>query len=126
MYCPVCLQHTIQVKPVGVIKMTFDGKSLNNSLFTYNLQKETVEQLNAKLREKVREYLSFYSEFKNKSEIKRIDIFSSDFVCLNSCKLSPQTTKFSVTGCVFSPEDVKKVLSEESAKLKLKVNLSID
>jgi hypothetical protein len=71
MYCPVCFQNTMKIRSNGVIKLAFNGKSRNTSLFTYNLQKETTEQLEAKLREKIVDFFSFYSEFANKTILAR-------------------------------------------------------
>src|SRR5687768_5890113 len=96
MYCPVCLQNTMKIRSSGVIKLSFNGKSRNTSLFTYNLQKETQEQLDAKLREKIVDFFSFYSEFNNKTPIKTFEAFSADFMCTNGCKIDVMNTKVSV------------------------------
>jgi hypothetical protein len=87
MYCPVCFQNTMKIRSNGVIKLAFNGKSRNTSLFTYNLQKETQEQLLAKLREKVVDFFSFYSEFNNKTPIKTFEAYSADFLCPPAARL---------------------------------------
>ena len=124
MYCPVCFQNTMKIRSNGVIKLAFNGKSRNNSLFTYNLQKETQEQLLAKLREKVVDFFSFYSDFNNKSPIKNFEIFSADFLCTNSCKIDMLTTKVTVLGSVYSIQEVNTILQEEGKKfgIDIKVN----
>ena len=116
MYCPVCFQNTLKVRSSGVVKLAFNGKSRNNSLYTYNLQKETHEQLLAKLREKIVDWMSFYSEFTNKTPIKTFECYSGDFVCTNNCKIDMLNTKVSVVNLIYSPLEVKNMLKEEGKK----------
>lgn len=120
MYCPVCFQNTMKIRSNGVVKLAFNGKSRDTSLFTYNLQKETQEQLLAKLREKVVDFFGFYSEFNNKTPIKKFEAYSSDFMCTSNCKIDMQT-KVSVVGLVYKPDDVLKILLEEGKKFNLSV-----
>ncbi len=123
MYCPVCFQDTLKIRSNGVIKLAFNGKSRNNSLFTYNLQKETHEQLSSKLREKIVDFFSFYSEFANRTPIKTFEAYSSDFVCTNSCKIG-MTTRVSVVGNVYSIPEVKQMLNEEGTKFNIKIEVT--
>ncbi len=124
MYCPVCFQNTMKIKSNGVVKLAFNGKSKNSSLFTYNLQKETQEQLLAKLREKVVDFFSFYSEFNNKSPIKNFEAFSADFMCMNSCKMDMINTKVSVVGAIYTVPEVKAILKEEGQKFNIDIEVT--
>jgi hypothetical protein len=114
----------MKVKSNGVVKLAFNGKSKNSSLFTYNLQKETQEQLLAKLREKVVDFFSFYSEFNNKSPIKNFEAYSADFLCTNSCKMDMITTKVSVVGVIYTITEVKALLLEEGQKFKIEIDVT--
>jgi hypothetical protein len=126
MYCPVCFQNTLKIRSSGVIKLAFNGKSRNNSLFTYNLQKETHEQLLAKLREKIVDWMSFYSEFANKTPIKTFEAFSADFLCINNCKIDILNTKVSVVNLVYTPQEVKTMLKEEGKKFGIDVEVNFN
>lgn len=126
MYCPVCFQNTLKIRSNGVVKLAFNGKSKNSSLFTYNLQKETHQQLLAKLREKVVDFFSFYSEFQNKNPIKTFEAFSSDFQCTNGCKIDVINTKVSVVGIVYPKPEVKKLLEEEAQKFGIEIKVNLD
>ncbi len=106
--------------------MSFNGKSRATSLFTYNLQKETQEQLLAKLREKVVDFFSFYSEFNNKTPIKTFEAFSGDFQCTNGCKIDMMSTKVSVVGVLFSATLVKAVLVEEGKKFGIDIEVNFN
>ena len=126
MYCPVCFQDTLKVKSNGVIKLAFNGKSRNNSLFTYNIQKETNEQLVAKLREKIVDFFSFYSEFNNKLPIKNFEAYSSDFLCTNGCKIDMVNTKLSVVGVIYKVSEVKALLNEEGKKFSIMIEVNFN
>lgn len=126
MYCPVCFQNTMKIRSNGVIKLAFNGKSRNNSLYTYNLQKETDEQLLAKLREKVVDFFSFYSEFNNKAPIKTFEAYSADFMCTNGCKIDMMSTKVSVVGLVYSVNVVKDLLLEEGKKFGIDIEVNFN
>lgn len=123
MYCPVCFQNTLKIRSNGVVKLAFNGKSRSTSLFTYNLQKESQEQLLSKLREKVVDFFSFYSEFQNKTPIKSFEAFSADFLCTNGCKIDVINTKVSVVNIIYSPAEAKKILSEEATKFGIDVEV---
>lgn len=121
MYCPVCFQNTMKIRSSGVVKLSFNGKSRNTSLYTYNLQKETQEQLNAKLREKIVDFFSFYAEFNNKTPIKNFEAYSADFMCTNSCKIDVMKTKVSVVGIVYPTQLVRSMLLEEGKKFGIEI-----
>lgn len=113
----------MKIRSSGVVKLSFNGKSRNNSLFTYNLQKETTEQLNAKLREKIVDFFSFYSEFNNKTPIKNFEAYSADFVCTNTCKIDVMSTKVSVVGIVYPVPLVRSMLQEEGKKFGIDIEV---
>jgi uncharacterized protein with ParB-like and HNH nuclease domain len=123
MYCPQCFQNTLKMRSNGVIKLAFNGKSRSTSLFTYNLQKESHEQLLAKLKERMVDFLSFYSEFNNKTPIKTFEAFSSDFQCTSGCKNDPNS-KFSVIGLVFTNDEAKNLLEQEGKNFGVEIKLS--
>jgi hypothetical protein len=116
----------MKIRSNGVIKLAFNGKSRNTSLFTYNLQKETQEQLLAKLREKVVDFFSFYSEFNNKTPIKTFEAYSADFLCSSGCKIDVMSTKVSVVGLIYTKPVVKDLLSEEGKKFGIEIEVKLD
>ncbi len=124
MYCPVCFQNTLKIRSSGVIKLSFNGKSRNTSLFTYNLQKESQDQLEAKLKEKIVDFFSFYSEFANRTPIKTFEAYSGDFVCMNNCKIDMIKTKVSVIGIIYPIATVKQFLKEEGTKWAIEIDVN--
>jgi hypothetical protein len=126
MYCPVCFQNTMKIRSSGVIKLSFNGKSRNTSLYTYNLQKDTQEQLDAKLREKIVDFLSFYAEFNNKTPIKVFELYSADFMCTNTCKIDVMNTKVSVVGIIYPRPVVKAILTGEAKKYGIEIEVNFN
>jgi hypothetical protein len=116
----------MKIRSSGVIKLSFNGKSRNTSLFTYNLQKETQEQLEAKLRDKIVDFFSFYSEFQNKAPIKNFEAYSADFMCTNGCKIDMMSTKVSVVGIVYPPATVKVILQQEGKKFGIDIEMNLN
>jgi hypothetical protein len=116
----------MKIRSSGVIKLSFNGKSRNTSLYTYNLQKESEEQLEAKLREKIVDFFSFYSEFNNKAPIKTFEAYSADFICTNTCKLDMMSTKVSVVGIVYPVPTVKAMLQTEGKKFGIDIDVAFN
>jgi len=125
MYCPVCFQNTLKLRSSGVVKLSFNGKSRNNSLFTYNLQKETQDQLDGKLREKIVDFFGFYSQFVNKAPLKNFEIFTSDFLCLNGCKMDRTTMKVSLIGMLYPVAIVREILNQEAQKFGIIIEVNL-
>lgn len=123
MYCPVCFRNTLNARSNGVVKLSFNGKARNTSLFTYNTQKESDQDLLRKLREKVVDFMGWYSEFNNKTPIKAFEIYSGDFICSTGCKIDMITTKVSVVGVLYTPAQVRQILEEEATKFGIEVEL---
>lgn len=124
MYCPVCFQNTLKLRSNGVIKLSFNGKSRNTSLFTYNLNKDSGADLAEKLRDKIVDFLSWYAEFQNKTPIKTIEAFSSDCQCNNSCKIDLVNTRVSVIGVMYSFKEIEHILKTEGAKFGIEISLT--
>lgn len=126
MYCPVCFQNTLKIRSNGVVKLSFNGKSRNNGLFTYNLQKESAEDIHKKLKDKIFEFFAWYNEFQNKPPIKSMEIFSGDFQCTNNCKIDLINTKVNLIGVLFTFKEVKKLMDDEAKKFGIEIELSQD
>jgi len=122
MYCPSCLNDTLKIASSGVVKMTFDGKAKSTTQFYYNLNEETQITLNKKLRATINDYLAYYNNFQNKSTIKEVFAFSSDFRCANGCAISLEK-KFSIINLVIPKDDFFEILEEESEKFEIELNL---
>ena len=115
----------MKIRSAGVIKLAFNGKSRNTSLFTYNLQKDTHDQLTEKLRDKVVDFFSFYAEFNNKTPIKNFEAFTSDYICLDGCKIDINT-KLSIIGVVFTKAEVLEILKSEATRFGLIIDSPLE
>jgi hypothetical protein len=106
------------------VKLSFNGKSRNTSLFTYNLNKDSGEELAQKLKDKIIEFLSWYSEFQNKAPIKTFEVFSSDCQCNNACKIDLVNTRVSVIGVMYSFKLIEHLLVTEGEKYGIEIALT--
>jgi hypothetical protein len=123
MYCPVCLNDTLKIASSGVVKMTFDGKSKSTTQFYYNFKEETPITLNKKLKTVIADYFEYYSQFQNKTTIKEIFAFSSDFKCSQGCAMSLEK-KFNILGLVIDKEDFFSILEEEAENYDISINMN--
>lgn len=123
MYCPVCLNDTLKIASSGVVKMTFDGKAKSTTQFYYNIKEETPITLNKKLRTIIAEYFKYYSQFQNKTIIKEIFAFSSDFKCANGCAMSLEK-KFNILGLVIEKQDFLSILEEEAENYDISLDIN--
>lgn len=123
MYCPVCFQNNLKLRSTGVVKISFNGKSRNTSLFTYNLAKDKPSDLDKKMRERIADFMDWYSEFQNKEVLEKFEALSSDFQCTNSCKIDYVHTKISVVGLMFKFDQIKQMIEEEAQKRNLETKI---
>ena len=100
-------------------------KSRSTSLFTYNLNKDSQKDLESKLRERIVDFVSWYSEFQNKVPIKTIEAVSSDCQCSNNCKIDLVNTRVSVIGVLYSLKEIEKIISDEAQRFGIEVNLVV-
>ena len=122
MYCPTCFNDTLKLNSRGVIKLSFDGKQKDTSLFLFNVQKETHEDLLKNLKSKIDEYFKWYSSFQSKEVIKNIEVYTNDFTCTKHCKI-PLTTKLTVIGLLFSQKEVKDIAVEIAKTYQLQIKI---
>lgn len=115
----------MKIRSNGVVKLAFNGKARNTSLFTYNLQKESHDQLLEKIREKIVDFFSFYADFNNKDPIKNFEAYSSDFICQDGCRIE-MNSKLSVIGVIYSKPEIIKMLQEEAQRFGLIIDSALE
>lgn len=118
MYCPICFHDTLKLASSGVVKLTFDGKSMSTSQFYYNLTQDNDIKIKKKLSSVITEYFEYYSSFQNKAPIKRIVLSSIDFKCANKCVIKVDN-RVSVTGILIDQAAVDKVVKSQASKLQI-------
>lgn len=122
MYCPTCLSNTLHLSPNGVVHININNKEMDAGRFLFNTQKESPEQIEAKLFQKVEEFFKWYSSFQNKDPISNLFIYSSDFTCTNKCKL-PMGTKFQILDVLFKMNDIQPKLEDLAYKYELEIEI---
>jgi hypothetical protein len=123
MYCPTCLNNTLELNSRGVIRLLFNGKSKNTSLFSYNLATDTQEKLERLLIEKVKDYFKWYGDFQNKTPIKSFECYTTDTKCKKGCIITPDSNKASVINVLFSSERILEILRTEGKISKIDIDI---
>ena len=106
-YCPACFNHTCFLKESGKVTIFFDGKKKASGVFIFNIKEQRADQIYQVIKEKLEEYFIWYGEFKNKEPLKKIDLFSSDFLCEKGCTLN---NNLSVVGILISENKFKSLV----------------
>jgi len=121
-YCPVCFNHTLNLRRKGKITIYFDGKQRTSGQFIYNLDDQRPDQLKQVLEEKLEEYFKWYGEFQNKAPIQKIDLYCTDFECESGCEL-PHGTKLSVIGVLFSEKYILDLINDLASEYDILLDL---
>jgi hypothetical protein len=122
MYCPVCFNNTLKLASSGVVKATFNKKSRSTTQFFYNISTERPEEIEDKFRNIVKDYFQWYSGFQNKEPITEFELFSSDFICDNGCKI-PMTQKINISDVLIQKARVIEIIKEVGDKFQIGVDL---
>jgi len=125
LYCPVCFEETLFLKPRGVIVTVINGKQMDTGRFLFNELKDSPNERLRELERKIEEFFKWYSTFQNKEPISSFGLYSPDFLCKNACKI-PINTRISIIGIVFLPEDVQEIIERLAGQYGLKTKLKID
>jgi hypothetical protein len=121
-YCPECFNHSCVLKSKGKISIYFDGKQRTSGQFIYNLDEQRIDQLKTIMHEKLEDYFKWYSEFKNKKTIEKIDLISDDFFCENGCG-TDGLGKFSVIGVLFSEKYFRSIVEDLANEYDIQLDL---
>lgn len=124
MYCPKCLSNTLYIQPKGVVDIYINGKKRDNGRFLFNMDPSFEDATINDFREKVDEFMSWYSNFQNREPIEYLELLTVDVRCDNNCKFSPME-RFSAVDTVISREVVREVLEEVGEKYKLELELKV-
>ncbi len=75
------------------------------------------------MREKIQEFVCWYSKFQNVDPIKSFQAYSADYICTNGCKIDILSTRVSVLETLIKKEDVRRILEEETQGTLVKLEL---
>jgi hypothetical protein len=123
MYCPECFNNSLKINSRGVVRLAFNGKSKETSLFLYNISKDKPDEVKKNVTEKFDEFFKWYAGFKNADPIKNIELYSNDFTCSNNCKIL-LTTKITIVGLLISQKDVNEIANQVANKYNLQLQLN--
>ena len=114
-YCPECFNTSLILKNSGKVYLYFDGKKKESSVFLYNIEKDSPEEVLQRLEEKLEDFFKWYGSFDNKLTISKVEAISPDFVCEEGCSLSSGFQP-SVVGVLFDEGAFAELVEETSSK----------
>ncbi len=111
MYCPQCLNDTLQIQEKGTVFILINGKTNNTGRIRYNLEKDKEEEILRNIKEKIVEVLKWYSTFKNIPPVFQLELASSDYKCMRKCPISA-TSKFTIVDVLIKKKDLLEIIEE--------------
>lgn len=122
MYCPKCLNSTLNFNTRGIIHVIINGKQMDSGRFLYNLDHLDDPSFLMDLNDKVEEFFKWYSQFQNQEVITNVELCTSDVVCDNKCAIAIDL-KFSIIDVMVRKKTLVKILEELSKRYGIKVDL---
>src|SRR5690606_10992166 len=118
-----CFNNSLQLASRGVNHIVINDKKRDTGQFLVNFEKESKEEIQQHLFEKIEDFMKWYDSFQNKEPISRLSIYSADFACHHHCKM-PMNTKISVLESIFDDlKTVKAALVKVGQKYGLKIEV---
>ena len=118
MYCPVCLNYTMELSENGLIHLTINNRRITRGKFFFNRGKDYqsfVKGLNLALED----FYKLYSDFKNPMVIENIELYSSDLTCKEGCSYDGNV-KVSVVDILVLKDELWRIAMDLGKKYKMK------
>lgn len=125
MYCPICLNNTLNVNSRGVVHLVVNGKKMDSGRFLFNFNDMSKDEFLQSFIAKVESFFKWYSNFENKEPIAIVELFTNDIACLDSCKI-PIGHYVSVIDLLVNKETLKNLLNEHAQKYQMTIELKED
>lgn len=123
MYCPKCFNDSLRICSKGVINIVINGKQMDAGRFLFNLEtEEKLKQFKPSLKEKLREFFTWYSNFQNKDPITFVTIDTSDMQCEEGCVI-PAKNRFSIIDLLITRSELIGLLEEEGKRYNIEIKL---
>lgn len=119
MYCPKCLNNTLEISNTGVIQVIVNGLKKDSSKFAFNLIKDSKEDLKEHICECLEDTIKWYSSFSNQAPISSVQLLTGNVFCENHCSIANQ--EVDVVGVIITKLALFKLVNEIAKKYGVKV-----
>lgn len=110
LYCPKCLDSSIQLESSGKVHFIINGKHQETSQLLFrDLLGSGPEEFLAEFEHKIDEFMKWYKQFKHRDPIRSIQVFTNNYRCKNGCAFSPNL-KFSVIDTLLPAKRVVEIV----------------
>lgn len=110
-YCPKCLDTSINLESSGVIHFIINGRHQETSQLLFSIDDFNKEKFAKEFKVKIAEFMVWYSQFKNREELSSIQVFTNNYRCKNGCAFSANL-KFSVVEVLLSANEIVEIVKE--------------
>lgn len=110
-YCPKCLDTSINLELSGVVHFIINGRHQETSQLLFSVDDFDQEKFAKEFRVKISEFMVWYSQFKNREVISSIQVFTNNYRCNNGCAFSANL-KFSVVEVLLSANQIVNIVRE--------------
>lgn len=125
MYCPKCLNYSLQINDKGIANIIINGKRMDRGLIYFKFTDEFEQrESKEKIKEKIVEFFAWYSKFQNILPITRVELTTSDFNCSKKCVIPPNL-QLSIIDIIISKNELQLFLDDIAPKYGLKIELVI-
>ena len=107
-YCPKCFSDKLLISTSSVIHVLINGMQMDSGRILYNPNKKN-ETFKEELITKIKDFCNWYQSLQNKTPIRNIKIFSSDYRCGNKCVL--RGTKISIINDLISSRELMSIIN---------------
>ncbi len=122
LYCPKCLDTSIQLESKGVVHFIINGKHQDTSQLLFNLEKDEQDEFVAQFAKKIDEFMCWYKQFKNRKPISSIQVFTNNYRCKNGCTFTANL-KFSVVDILLPAAKIIEIVHNAGKQHGIEVEL---
>ncbi len=121
-YCPKCLDTSIRLEDKGVIHFIMNGKHQDTSQLLFSLENDNDKKIPGDFKNKIAEFMKWYSQFKNRSPIASIQVFTNNYYCKNKCAFSANL-KFSIVDILIPAKEIVQIIKDTGKEYGIEVTL---
>ncbi|MFN8369204.1 MAG: hypothetical protein U0T83_01115 [Bacteriovoracaceae bacterium] len=120
-YCPVCFNLSLDIHEKAVVTLLVNKLKRDNGNFIARAEDKHevfVQSLEAKLKE----FFSWYAQFKNRATVEEIQLITSSVSCRQNCKL-PLDNKVNLVGILIGKKELIEIVKKIAALYHIDTNI---
>ena len=120
-YCPKCFSAQLTLETSSIVHVVINEMQMDAGRILFNANQKKMVFI-SNLMTKFETFFHWYQSLQNKTPIKSVKVFSSDYRCVNNCSL--RDTKISIVNDLVSQEEVLGMLNKLAENYAVTLQLS--